>query len=341
MRGSWRKMLIPVTVFAMVIFLLLVINQTAQLVDLAARIHPAVGDATLWGLIFLYVTCLAVPVVLFLRLPSPLHPPQSEDAPDFDKHLDTLRERLRANPRLTGQSLATREEIESALETLDDQVDEEIKNTGSQVFMTTAISQNGSLDALVVLFIQSKMVWKIAHHYFQRPTLRDLGYLYANVAGTAFLAGELEDLDLAEQVEPIISSALGSAVGAVPGLQAASGLLVNSVTSGTANAFMTLRVGYIAREYCSAMVVEERSKLRQRAISQAGGALGSIATSGAKRVAESLVSSSRRGVSKAVTGMGGAVRDAGSSVVDRFRRGRGEETDEADRGTDQQSEDTR
>jgi hypothetical protein len=327
MRNTLQRALVFLAIFLSVAFVVLLVNQTAQLVELAARIHPVAGDATLWGLIFLYAGCLAVPIVMLLRLPAPLRPPASDDDPAFDQHLDALRNRLKRNPRVADSMLESREDIESALEKLDEGVDEEIKATGSRVFMTTAISQNGSLDALVVLAIQSRMVWKIAHHYFQRPTFRDLGYLYANVAGTAFLAGELEDLDVAEQIEPIISSALGSAVGAVPGLQAASALLVNSVTSGTANAFMTLRVGYIARDYCSALVLEERRQLRRQAVSRAAGALGSIATSGAKRIAQSLVKSSTRGVGKAVTGMGGAVKDAGSSVVDRLRWKRGEDPD--------------
>lgn len=333
MRTSVRRALALLATFVALVFLVLLVNQTAQLVELAARVHPVLGDAALWGLVFIYAGCLAVPAVMLVRLPPPLRPPKSEDDPRFQEHLDALRRRLLDNPRVADRPLGTREEIRAALAELDEGIDGEIKSTGSQVFMTTAISQNGSLDALVVLFIQSRMVWRIARHYYQRPTLRDLGYLYAQVAGTAFLAGELEDLDLTEQIEPIISSALGSAVGAVPGLQAASALLVNSVTSGTANAFMTLRVGYVAQEYCSALVLDERPRLRRRAISRAGGALGSIASSGAKRVARSLVRSSRRGVGRAVTGVGDAVREAGSSVVDVFRRGRGEE-DVEDGGTD-------
>lgn len=328
MRKSLRTAIAILAVFAAATFLVLLINQTAQVVELAARVHPAVGDATLWGLLVLYSGCIAVPVILWLRLPPPLRPPASEDDPAFEEHLTALRTRLEANPRLGDTTLETRDDIEAALAQLDDEAEEEIKNTGSQVFMTTAISQNGSLDALVVLAMQSRMVWRIAHHYYQRPTLRDLGYLYANVGATAFLAGELEDLDLAEQVEPVISSALGSAVGAVPGLQAASALLVNSVTSGTANAFMTLRVGYITRDYCGSLVLKERRERRRKAVSQAASALGAIATAGAKRVAKSLARSSTRGVRRAVTGMGGAVRDAGSSVVDKVKWSRGDEPTE-------------
>jgi len=45
------------------------------------------------------------------------------------------------------------------------------------------------------------MLWKIARIYYQRPTIRDLIQLYA-MWRDVFLASELEDLDVSEQVEP-------------------------------------------------------------------------------------------------------------------------------------------
>ena len=102
------------------------------------------------------------------------------------------------------------------------------------------------------------MIWRIARVYYQRPMLRDLIRLYANVAGTAFLASELDDIDISEQVQPILSSALGPLAVMVPGVQLAASILVNSVLTGTANAFLTLRVGIIAKRYCGSLVVAER-----------------------------------------------------------------------------------
>lgn len=93
---------------------------------------------------------------------------------------------------------------------------------------------------------------------------------------------------------------------------------------------MTLRVGYIARDYCSSLVLEERRERRRKAVSQAASALGSIATAGAKRVAKSLAKSSTRGVRRAVTGMGGAVQDAGTSMADKLKWSGGEETGESE-----------
>ena len=60
----------------------------------------------------------------------------------------------------------------------------------------------------------------------------------------------MQEIDLGEQVEPILSSAVGALGASVPGFQVAGTILANCVLSGSANAFLTLRVAMIARRYC-------------------------------------------------------------------------------------------
>ena len=171
---------------------------------------------TLWSLLFLYVMCLAVPAVLLLKLPRSLKVPADDSGTEFDHHLVALKKRLLRNDHVSALPLDTRADIEAALKVLGERADEVIQRTAGQVFITTAVSQNGSLDSVVVLAAQSKMTWALARLYYQRPSLRELAYLYGNVAATAFVAAEIEDLDLAGQLEPVMSSVLGSAAGAVP-----------------------------------------------------------------------------------------------------------------------------
>ena len=45
---------------------------------------------------------------------------------------------------------------------------------------------------MVVLAAQSRMTWTLARLYYQRPRLRELAYLYGNVAATAFVTAEIE-----------------------------------------------------------------------------------------------------------------------------------------------------
>jgi len=308
MHKPLRTAALALSLFLVVAFVVFLVNQTVQVVGLADRLHPALGTAVLCGLLFLYAACALVPLLMFFRLPKSLSPPASETSPGFDAHVQALGRRLQGNPHLRDRALSSREDIEAALRILDGRADEIIRSTGSQVFVTTAVSQNGSLDGLMVLLAQSRMLWQIARVYYQRPSVRDLAILYGNVASTALVATQLDDLDLAEQVQPVLSGVLGSAVGAVPGFHAASTLLVNSIMNGTANAFLTLRVGIIAKRYCGALVLPERRALRRSAVSHAAQMLGTIARDGARRVARAFLTASKARAGDAARGFSDSVK---------------------------------
>src|SRR5688572_26495260 len=115
MRASLAKIALLIAALIAVGFVVVVVNQTAQLVFLAGSIAPWLGQVVLWTLLALYVFCLAVPLYLLMRLPKPLRAPTSDSDPSFATHLDQLRGRLFANPHLFGQPLSTRQDVEAAL----------------------------------------------------------------------------------------------------------------------------------------------------------------------------------------------------------------------------------
>jgi len=204
-----------------------------------------------------------------------------------------LKARLVLNKRLDGRPIDTREEVEAALAELGQKADAITKESASIIFLTTAISQNGRLDGLVVLLAQTRMVWRIARVYYQRPTLRDLINLYANVAATAFVAAQLEDIDVEEQIEPVIESIAGAAVGAVPGMTAVATILSSSILTGSTNAFLTLRVGIIARQYCGSLVRPEKRLLRRMAAAEAARMLLPLVWENSRKVSGSVLRAMR------------------------------------------------
>ena len=296
-------------------FILFVINQTAQVVELAEKVTPSFGNLVFWGLLIIYAVLVLVPVFLFLSLPKSLAPPRSDDAPEFSAYLAALKKRLASNPGLKGMELSSRQHVEEALSILGKKSDEIIQQTASTVFISTAISQSGRLDAFLVLSAQSRMIWRIARLYYQRPTLRDLIHLYANVAGTAFLASEFEDIDISEQVEPVLSSTLGALAVTIPGVQLAASILVNSVLTGAANAFLTLRVGIIAKRYCGSLVLAEKRTLRRAASAEAAKLLGSIVRQGTAKLSKALWKASKGKVGGFFSGIKEAAKEAGSSLL--------------------------
>ena len=317
MNRAARKIALLASLLVVLLFILFVINQTAQVVQLARSVSAVFAAVVFWSLLALYAALILAPVFVLLRLPRSLMPPTSEDSPDFTRYLEALKKRLGSNTRLRNLDLSNRERIEDALALLGKQADDIIRKTASAVFMSTAISQSGRLDAFLVLSSQSRMVWQIAHLYYQRPTLRDLIHLYANVAATAFMASELDDIDLHEQVQPVLSSTLGAMAGSVPGLQVAASLLVTSVLTGTANAFLALRVGIIAKRYCGSLVIAEKKSLRRTAGAEAAKLLGSIVRQGTSRVSKMVWEVSKDRLGTMVSGAADQFRGAGSSLLSR------------------------
>ncbi len=323
MSRAIRTVLLLLSVFLVVSFAVLLINQTAQLVALADRLHPLAGEVAFWSLLVLYVMCIAIPAVLLFRLPRSLKLPADDAGTEFDHHLHELKKRLRRNDHVSALPLDTREDIEAALKVLDDRADAVIRKTAGRVFITTAVSHNGSLDSVVVLAAQSRMTWTLARLYYQRPSLRELAYLYGNVAATALVTAEIEELDLAGQLQPVMSSVLGSFAGSVPGLQVVSTVATNSIFNGAANAFMTLRIGLIAKRYCGALVRPDRCLVKRSAMAGAALMLSGVVMNGAKQVVGAFVTASTRTVTGAARGaargVSGIVKSAGTSVAGMFK----------------------
>jgi len=164
--------------------------------------------------------------------------------------------------------------------------------------------QNGRLDALILLFTQIQMVTRVARVYVQRPSPRELIRLYVNVAGTAFISSGLESLDLGEMVAPLATSVVPALKGGIPGLSGISALLVRCVSNGAANAFLTLRVGEVARRYCELTSRTSPELIRKSATAAAVQHLGRIVRENGALVVRKIWESTGRalidsGVSKA------------------------------------------
>ncbi len=308
-----RKMIIILAVMITVCLVSLIVAGATSLISLADRIHPVAGTVVFW------VVCLTAGffalycAIAYARLPAALVPPEEDSGPKHDVYLQALRVRLAANPRTRDLPVVTKEEIERAVATLSAEADLVVRGTASTVFLSTALMQNGRLDGLIVLFTQIQMIGRIARIYVQRPSPRELTRLYANVAGTAFVASGLESLDLGEMVAPLAVSVVPALKGGIPGLSGISALLVKCVSNGAANAFLTLRVGEVARRYCELTSRCPAELIRKSATAAAVQHLGRIVRENGALVVKKIWASTGRalidsGVSKAED-IAGATRD--------------------------------
>jgi len=304
-----RRIIIPLVVLTTVCVLSLIVAGVTSLISLADRIHPVAGTIVFWSFFLAAGFFALYCVIAYARLPAALIPPEETSGPRHEAYLQALRIRLAINPRTRDLPLATPEEIEHAVGQLSNEADKVVRRTASTVFLSTALMQNGRLDGLVVLFTQIQMVNRVARIYVQRPSPRELMRLYANVAGTALIASGLESLDLGEMIAPLATSVVPAIKGGIPGLSGMSALLVRSISNGAANAFLTLRVGEVARRYCALTSRCSRDAIRKSATAAAVHHLGRIVRENGALVVRKIWEAARdSGVSK-VEDIRGATRD--------------------------------
>ena len=308
-----KKLLLAASVLLSLFFFIFIVNQAFQFSENLGTIHPFLAEITFWVFLTLAVACLLLPAYLFFGLPKRLTPPKTE-GPEFDQYLKKLSKRLNNNRLLTSHKIQAREDIESALVKLDELADKQIQRSGHRAFYSTAISQNGSLDAIAILGIQMKLIWDVAHIYLQRPTLRDFAFLYSNVFATAFIASQLDEAEYLEAVEPVISTVLGSAVTAVPG----TSVFVNSIISGSSNTFLTLRVGLITKEYCNSLTRPSKTAVRKRATYEAGKMLVSISKEGTLVLSRKLKNTFGEKFTGAFSDLNEKIKNTGSSFSEKY-----------------------
>ena len=278
--SSVRKMVIGLVILLTICVVSLVIAGVTSLIALADRIHPVAGNIVFWTVCLGGAAFALYGLIAYARLPAALIPPEETAGPKHEAYLDALRARLQANPRTRAKPVTTIEEIGGALGILSAEADSVVRKTASTVFLSTALMQNGRLDALILLFTQIQMVTRVARVYVQRPSPRELIRLYLNVAGTAFIASSLESMDIGAMLAPIVTSVVpamkGDIANRIPGIGGISTLLVKCVSNGAANAFLTLRVGEVARGYCELTSRTSPESIRKSATASAVQHLGRI-----------------------------------------------------------------
>jgi len=346
MTKRFRQVVLIVSVGIIFLFVIFMINQTVQVIHLAYSVHPLFGEMVKYLLITVFGLLTVVLGYRFMRLPKPLRLPHGKSDDDYRVFLFKVRDRLIKNKNLPAflkdglleekkegePGLAALEvKIRDAEKELGKQADHEIKGTAQTIFLSTAVSQSGSLDSFVVLFGQLKMVWRIARIYNQRPAFREMVKLYANVAVTSFTARAVDDLDFASVIEPVIKSF--GRVGVLNFVPVIS-IVSNSIFSGATNALLTLRTGIITRKYCglfSYFEVREthpgekelKGYIKTSAMREAGKLLGTVIVTPSQTVLKMVMDGLRK--SKDFSGrvmeeMGKATKDMFGRMMDMFKR---------------------
>ncbi|MBU2438798.1 MAG: hypothetical protein KKC69_06550, partial [Acidobacteria bacterium] len=89
-----RTIALGLSALVLFIFVIFVVNQTAQVVDLAKNVSPFFSQIVFWALIGVYLLLLLIPLFTFLRLPKPLVAPDKDTGPEYERFLNRSARRL-------------------------------------------------------------------------------------------------------------------------------------------------------------------------------------------------------------------------------------------------------
>lgn len=283
------------------LFGIIVLNQIISIYNNLSAINPILGIVVAGIAAVLLIILVFMQIYALLRFPKlrtlPENPTQEEVKVYKELYLNRLRKNKvlkRVGYEFEGNNLD--EIIENANSRLKAEALDRIKDDANTVFLTTAVSQNGVLDGLSVLFTLGVMIYRVIEIYENRPNFRRLIYLYSQIASVVLVAGSVEDMNLIEdQLEPILTTLLGSSViSAIPGAVGITNIITNSLVEGSVNALLTLRVGIVAQRYLSSPVDLDKKTLRKGAFLEATGHLGSIIATNGVKVVKSITTSAKK-----------------------------------------------
>ena len=286
MSNTVRRLLACAALAIVGYFVVSLVATLAQLANAAELALPGAGRPVFGSLAVVFALLLAAPLILWQRLPKPLQLPAEGDPAALAAYRAALLARLQGHPLLVAAPPQSDADLLAALAVLDAEAERLVKDAAGAVFVSTAVMQNGRLDGLVVLLSQLRLVWRVAALYRQRPSPREMLALYAQVGGSVLVADSVQEIDFAELSTPLVSAAFPSLQGGIPGLQGVSTLLVNSLANGAANAFLTLRVGLLARAYCATLAAPPVGEVRRAISAEALALVDGIVKAHGQRIAQ-------------------------------------------------------
>ena len=137
------------------------------------------------------------------------------------------------------------QEVKAALDEKRTHASQIVKNHARLAFLSTAVIQNGSLDALMLAYANLKLVRALVIHFGYRPSLPALMTMYGQILAAALIAERVEDMQLQDVFPPLSASVGGGVMSAIPGMH----LIIHALLQGMGSAFLTLRTGYLTEEY--------------------------------------------------------------------------------------------
>lgn len=308
---------------AAALFMLVILMLLVQL-DLTA-FQTVEVLAPGWGwLAFVSLLALETGAVLWLGLACFARAPRlvlRDDPTEAERQAFAreLERRLKKNPHVRAAGISATDEnfLEKALDVLDARAGEEIRSNAKRVFLGTALSQNGRLDALIVFVSLARMVWRVSGIYNQRPTPAELWSVYSTVSSATFISFSIEALDIPRTITESMNELLPAvtpvmAASSVPLMGPMMQQCTSAVIDGAANCLLAIRAGVVTRSAFRFAALGREEARQQACVREAGTMLAEIS----RETVGAIVEAFRKQLVNLPASMGQKISETVGTVAD-------------------------
>jgi len=251
--------LIKRIIFFFSLFLIYIIfRELVELYIFAKSFHPVAGYLTLSTLAVLIIYTIIIPIYKIIKIPRAYAPAteRNEIQSLIEKRIDSFKKNpylLKSNYNF--ENLATNEEnYNRIISELEKESLRIRKKYVSQLFYSTSISQNGFLDAILILSASVNLVKEIFILYNGRVSNRDLWAIAKKVYYSVAIGGS-EGVEYA--IDEIFSKLGTESMKSIP----FADKILGSVADGFVNAALLTRISLITENYCKLLFLEKERDL--------------------------------------------------------------------------------
>lgn len=248
-----RNKYLQVALFAVMFFvLIIVVNNILTIGERIGGLHYSLEWGFYIGTLGLFLYLIVVPILTVLKMPRTRISDFMSSAPDIDEK----RLKKTINQMIASKYVDQNDKDDILAAYKDGEAEEiikkvyinkasciesEVEDTASLVLLTTAISQNGMLDAISILYYNIRMIKRIVRIAGFRPSVQQLGKMIRDIFVTAFIFNTIEEINPEEMLEDVLDASGEKLFGKI--ISKISG----SFIQGCFSAYITLKIGYVTK----------------------------------------------------------------------------------------------
>ena len=244
--------------FISLFFIYIIIRELLELYYYAQSIHPIFGYAVLAIILIAFIYFVFVPLYKIFTLPvnpGPVLSKSKEEALIAKRVKRFTKNKFLQDKQIDiDDAKDNRERYTQTIQILEKESANIRKKYVAQLFYSSSISQNGFIDAMLVLSYSVNMVKDIFVLYNGRVTNRDL----LNIAKKIYFSIAIAGSEGIEYVtDEIITKLASDGVKSIPFIDK----ILGSIADGFLNALLLNRISYITENYCKLTHIESNNDL--------------------------------------------------------------------------------